>query len=161
MSSARSRRYEKSGRTRSIPSISLVGNIRPVSTTTISSPYSTTVMFLPISPRPPSGRMRTAVMSGTSRSPADCCQALACAARNQQAVLLECRPDRRPLVLARRNHRQPHVVLDDAQHLERGLHRNWVRGDDRGVVDRREALVDLARAVQISRGGRVVNGTHL
>ena len=35
-----------------MPSISGVGNISPVSTTTILPSYSTTVMFLPISPRP-------------------------------------------------------------------------------------------------------------
>src|SRR5436190_14430441 len=114
----------------------------PVSTTTISRPYSTTVMFLPISPRPPSGRMRSAV---TRRFPADNYLALAGAARDQKPVLLQRRPDRRPLVLARRDHRQPHVVLDDAQHLERRLHRDRVRCHDGGVVDRCEALVDLAR----------------
>src|ERR671937_2960137 len=112
MSSARPRRYEKSGSTRSIPSISLVGNMSPVSTTTISSPYSTTVMFLPISPRPPSGRMRTAV---TRRFSAEDFVALAGAARDQKPVLLQGRPDGRPLVVARGDHRQPHVVLDDAQ----------------------------------------------
>src|ERR671916_700398 len=58
-SSARSRRYEKSGRTRSTPGISAVGKRRPQSTTTIRSSYSKTVMFLPISPSPPSGRTRS------------------------------------------------------------------------------------------------------
>ena len=42
-----------------MPSISGVGNLRPVSTTTILPSYSTTVMFLPISPSPPSGMMRS------------------------------------------------------------------------------------------------------
>src|SRR3954453_19182615 len=39
-----------------MPSWSGAGNIRPVSTTTMRPSYSTTIMFLPISPRPPSGR---------------------------------------------------------------------------------------------------------
>ena len=57
---ARARAGRRSpGSTRSIPSISAVGNRSPVSTTTIRSSYSTTVMFLPISPRPPSGRTRS------------------------------------------------------------------------------------------------------
>ncbi len=48
--------------TRSMPNISSSGNMRPQSMTTMSSPYSNTYMFLPISPTPPSGMMR----SGTS-----------------------------------------------------------------------------------------------
>ncbi len=48
-----------SGMTRSIPNISSSGNISPQSITTISSRYSKTYMFLPISPTPPSGMMRS------------------------------------------------------------------------------------------------------
>ena len=48
-----------SGMTRSIPNISSSGNIRPQSITTISSRYSKTYMFLPISPTPPSGMIRS------------------------------------------------------------------------------------------------------
>ena len=48
-----------SGMTRSMPNISSSGNISPQSITTISSPYSNTYMFLPISPTPPSGMMRS------------------------------------------------------------------------------------------------------
>ena len=44
-----------SGSTRSMPSISSLGNATPQSRTTILPWYSTAVMFLPISPRPPSG----------------------------------------------------------------------------------------------------------
>src|SRR6478609_5289537 len=51
-----------SGMTRSIPNISSSGNIRPQSMTTISSRYSKTYMFLPISPTPPSGM----ILSGWS-----------------------------------------------------------------------------------------------
>ena len=47
-----------SGTTRSIPNISSSGNMSPQSMTTMSSPYSNTYMFLPISPTPPSGMMR-------------------------------------------------------------------------------------------------------
>ena len=50
-----------SGMTRSMPNISSSGNMRPQSMTTISSPYSKTYMFLPISPTPPSGMMRSGV----------------------------------------------------------------------------------------------------
>src|SRR5688572_18467622 len=48
-----------SGMTRSMPNISSAENIRPQSITTMSSPYSNTYMFLPISPTPPSGMMRS------------------------------------------------------------------------------------------------------
>src|SRR4030042_18995 len=48
-----------SGITRSTPSISCSGNIRPASTMMRSSPISKTIMFLPISPRPPKGITRS------------------------------------------------------------------------------------------------------
>src|SRR2546422_11009817 len=57
--SLRWRRYEMSGITRSIPSISSSGNIRPASTTRMSSPSSSASMFFPISPTPPRGTIRS------------------------------------------------------------------------------------------------------
>src|SRR5437763_13545220 len=54
----RSRRYAKSGSTRSTPRCSSRGNASPASMTTIASSASTTIMFLPTSPRPPSGISR-------------------------------------------------------------------------------------------------------
>src|ERR1044072_818488 len=42
-----------------MPSMSAVGNRRPTLSTTMRSSYSTTVMFLPISPSPPRGRTRS------------------------------------------------------------------------------------------------------
>src|SRR5690348_9077995 len=48
-----------SGMTRSIPSMPSSGNMRPASTTTISSPTSIASMFLPISPTPPRGITRS------------------------------------------------------------------------------------------------------
>src|SRR2546430_7885303 len=55
----RCRRYVMSGITKSMPSISSSGNIRPASMTTMSSPTSIASMFLPISPTPPSGMIRS------------------------------------------------------------------------------------------------------
>src|ERR1035437_3482736 len=46
---------------RSMPNIASSGNMRPQSTTTMSSPYSKTYMFLPISPTPPSGIIRRGI----------------------------------------------------------------------------------------------------
>src|SRR5256885_10078301 len=51
-----------SGMTRSIPNISSSGNMRPQSMTTMSSPYSNTYMFLPISPTPPSGMILSGML---------------------------------------------------------------------------------------------------
>src|SRR3989442_1559361 len=48
-----------SGMTRSMPSISSSGNMRPASMTTMSSPDSSASMFFPISPTPPSGMTRS------------------------------------------------------------------------------------------------------
>src|SRR6059036_911003 len=53
------RRYVMSGITRSIPSMPSSGNMSPASTTTMSSPTSIASMFLPISPTPPSGTIRS------------------------------------------------------------------------------------------------------
>src|SRR6267143_1482297 len=47
-----------SGSTRSTPSISSSGNIRPASMTTMFSSYSSAIMLRPISPRPPRGMAR-------------------------------------------------------------------------------------------------------
>src|SRR5438477_5534680 len=55
----RCRRYVMSGMTRSMPSIPSSGNMRPASTTTMSSPISIASMFFPISPTPPSGITRS------------------------------------------------------------------------------------------------------
>src|SRR5438094_8672617 len=52
-----------SGITRSMPSISSSGNMRPASMTTMSSPCSSASMFLPISPTPPSGMTRRASLT--------------------------------------------------------------------------------------------------
>src|SRR5438309_12112616 len=48
-----------SGMTRSMPNIPSSGNMRPASTTTMSSPISIASIFLPISPTPPSGITRS------------------------------------------------------------------------------------------------------
>src|ERR1700737_3289608 len=56
--SLRSCREVTSGRTRSTPSISSSGNIRPASMTTMFSSYSSAIMLRPISPRPPRGMAR-------------------------------------------------------------------------------------------------------
>src|SRR5438874_5016887 len=47
-----------SGSTRSTPSISSSGNMRPASITTMFSSYSSAIMLRPISPRPPRGMAR-------------------------------------------------------------------------------------------------------
>ena len=49
------------------PSWSGAGKRRPVSTTTIRPSYSTTVMFLPISPSPPRGRTRSFLLMASDR----------------------------------------------------------------------------------------------
>src|SRR5262245_798201 len=55
-----------SGKRRSTPRCSSRGNARPASTTMISPSSSYTVMFLPTSPRPPSGMIRSASLTGLS-----------------------------------------------------------------------------------------------
>ena len=59
MREAFSARYVMSGSTRSTPICSGPGNVTPESITTMRPSYSTTYMFLPISPTPPRGMMRS------------------------------------------------------------------------------------------------------
>ncbi len=96
MSFLRSRSEEKSGSTRSMPSISAVGNITPVSTITIRPSISTAVMFLPISPSPPRGRIRSFELTPGS---------LCGAARDQQPAALQRGANDGSLLGARGDHR--------------------------------------------------------
>src|SRR6476620_2685986 len=150
MSSMRSRRYEKSGSTRSIPRISPVGNISPVRTTTIRPSCSTTVMFFPISPRPPRGRILSGLLiAGQRRGTrlgAARRGALGRAAGDEESMPLERGPDRVPLSLAGGHHRQAQAPLDDSEHLERRLDRGGIGGDGQRLVDRLEGGVQLVGA---------------
>src|SRR2546423_4873724 len=101
--------------------MSVVGNISPVSTTTIRPSYSTTVMFLPISPSPPSGRTRSRAVNRRRPCPATGAtlrgMPLRRAAGDEEALALQRHPHRGPLLLAGRDHRQPQISFDYAQHL--------------------------------------------
>src|SRR5919206_3044295 len=97
---SRSRRYVKSGRTRSTPRCSSRGNARPASTTTIESSDSYAVMFLPTSPSPPSGMiLQTPIrLESLGRGGAEDAGTLEAAAHLLQ------------LALGRVHHRQPEAA---------------------------------------------------
>src|SRR5512144_88629 len=137
MSSARSRRLEKSGNTRSMPSMSAVGNISPVSTITIRPSASIAVMFLPISPSPPRGTIRTLPLLKLRGAP------------GQQTVCLECPPDLRPLLLVGLDDREPGTSRADAEQLQTGLDGNRV-GLAEHLVDRAQRCIDLARPLDLA-----------
>src|SRR3954470_8801129 len=142
MSSARSRRYAKSGSTRSMPSWSGVGNISPVSTTAIEPSYSTTVMFFPISPSPPSGRTRRGPLISD---------------RAEQPVALEHGADRALLLLGRLDEREPQPADVVAQHVQGRLERDRAGAEAHQRVDHvRDLLVDLPASV-----GLVDHPAHL
>src|SRR5512139_3684858 len=103
-----------------MPNWSGVGNIRPVSTTTIRPSYSTTVMFLPISPSPPSGRTRRVPAMGLDRL--------------KETVALEHRADRGLLVGRSGHHREPEVARNQTEQRQRGLDRDRVDGDAERLV---------------------------
>ena len=65
-------RYDMSGITRSTPNISSSGKVIPQSRTTISSPYSNTVRFLPISFMPPRGIIFSFCFFATFSPPFNC-----------------------------------------------------------------------------------------
>src|SRR3954454_4404979 len=153
MSSTRSRRYEKSGRTRSMPTISAVGKRSPTSTTTMLSSYSRTIMFLPISPSPPSGRTRRdEAISGPRAGSEEPLRVR----RLQQAVALERAADRRLLVLVGLDQRQAQTTDAVAEQVERRLHRDRVRRDRHRLVDAAQRAVDPRTLV-----GLVDHAPHL
>src|SRR3954451_14819091 len=124
-----------------MPSWSGVGNISPLSTTTIDPSYSTTVMFLPISPRPPSGRTRSrATLDGA-----------------QQAVPLEHGSDLRLLLVARLDERQAQAAHIVSEHVQRRLERDRARGEGHQRVDH---VRDLTRDL-VPLLGLVDHAPHL
>src|SRR5437764_13478068 len=121
--------------------MSAVGKRRPVSTTTILPSYSTTIMFLPISPSPPSGRTRKVL----TRPPKG--RSSSCGGRLEKSVALEHPPNHRLLVLVELDVRQPGRADAESQHAQRGLHTARQRRDAEVAVDVGEALIDLAPAL--------------
>src|SRR5438132_8071701 len=116
---SRSRRYAKSGRTRSTPRCSSRGNASPASTMTIESFASYAVMFFPTSPRPPSGMMRQtpirASVGPTLRR-----------GRAEDAAALETASDLLELLLGRVDHREAEAANLMAEQVERRLDRDRV-----------------------------------
>ena len=119
-----------------MPIISAVGNRRPQSTTTIRPSYSTTVMFLPISPTPPSGRTRS-VRAHAAVTPASrpWRASTSWIARALGLVALHQRQAQRPGVMA--------------EHLQRGLDGRGARGDEHRRVDLLQRRVDLRARIRL------------
>src|SRR5664279_1720503 len=137
-SSLRSRKKLMSGRTRSMPSISSRGNARPQSTTTILPRYSTAVMFLPISPIPPSGMILSVfsaivffypLCQSYMRPPAPALGAVCrrpsnpCVAALEQSEPLELAFDQAPFVVGGFDERQAQAADLVAEHVQGRLQR--------------------------------------
>src|SRR3954468_23679080 len=121
-----------------MPTISAVGKRRPTSTTTMRSSYSTTVMFLPISPRPPRGRTRRVpLLTGGTL----------CVRGFEQPVACEDLAHGAGLGLVGRDEREAQASDTVAEQVERGLDGDGVRRDVQDVVDVAQRLVDLATKV--------------
>src|SRR4051812_22437847 len=147
MSSWRSRSQVKSGRTRSMPIMSAVGKRSPQSTTTMRPSYSTTVMFLPISPSPPRGRTR--------RVPLLTAESLRVGGF-EQPVARQDLAHGAGLGLVGLDEREAQASDAVTEQVERGLDRDGVRGDVHDVVDVAQPVVDLTAAV-----GLVDHAAHL
>src|SRR5581483_4695176 len=136
---SRSRRYAKSGSTRSTPRCSSRGNARPASTTTIESSASYTVMFLPTSPRPPSGMiLQVPNAKSLGRGGAEHARTL-----QARAYLVD-------LVVRRLDHRQTEAAGLVAEEVQRRLDRDRVRDDSQEVEGRRHLVVQAPRAVDVA-----------
>src|SRR5438552_1689972 len=102
-----------------MPSISVVGNIRPQSTTTIRSRYSTIVMFFPISPSPPSGSTRSNCRSpGRTRNLTPAPDLAVLGRGRDQAVPLEHRVDGGTLVVGRLYQGQARIAHIETEEIE-------------------------------------------
>src|SRR5205085_9905162 len=123
-----------------MPSISVVGNRSPVSTTTSRPSYSMTVMFLPISPRPPSGRTLRASVT------LELCNRFSRARRLKQPVTLEHLAHRCELVCVEFDVRQPRRTDIEPHQLQSRLHGGGERGDGEIAVGVLERGVDLPAA---------------
>src|SRR5215211_1362672 len=150
MSPARPRSEEKSGSTRSIPSISAVGNMSPTSTITIRPSRSRAVMFFPISPSPPRGRIRSLPLTRYSGGPAG----------DEQALSFQRGPHDGALLTRGRDHRQAHRATDDAHHLQCRLRRDRVRRHGEHLVDRMQLSVELMGARRVPALVRLVDRAH-
>src|SRR5581483_9047212 len=128
--------------------MSVVGKRSPVSTTTIRPSYSTTVMFLPISPRPPSGRTRKVPLTGPGESSSR--------GLREHAVALEHRAHGVQLLLVELDVRQAWLADGNPDQTQRGLQAAGQRGDAEVAVYVLEAGVDLVAAL-----GLVDHATHL
>src|SRR5829696_3008543 len=125
-----------------MPSISAVGNISPVSTTTILPPYSITVMFLPISPSPPRGRTRSFELF-----------------IRLQPGALEGVPHGLALVVVGGDERQAQPFGgNQAAHPQRSLDRDRVDGE--ALVERPQAGVDLPHPLQVAALRRLPHLAH-
>src|SRR5436190_4405538 len=142
-----------------MPIMSAVGNRRPTSTTTIRSSYSTTVMFLPISPSPPSGRTRKGVtlrlppvgaLDDDAGPPARRNRSASPSSRGgdlEQPMALEHRPHRLLLPLVGLDERQAQAADAVAEHVQRGLDADRVGGQEQRLVDVPQGGVDLGAAL--------------
>src|SRR4051812_16502485 len=107
--------------------------------------YSITVMFLPISPRPPRGSTRS--LLGTS-----------CCSLSLSVVLtgyrdtggVETGLDGGPLLGVGGYQGESKSVRAEAEHLQCGLERNRVGGDGEALVERRQLGVELARPIEVT-----------
>src|SRR3954471_8296249 len=169
MSSTRSRRYVKSGSTRSMPIISAVGKRSPQSTTTSLPSYSTTLRFLPISPTPPSGstRMAPLIASRPGESPSGrllpATRARSASRRRsprvdllQQPVASQRGADVLALGVVALHEREPERARVVAEHAQRRLDGRRAGGDEHRRVDLLQRRVELR-----ARLGLLVHPAHL
>src|SRR6476620_5093612 len=130
-----------------MPTISAVGKRRPTSTTTMRPSYSTTVIFLLISPSPPRGRTRRVpLLTGGTL----------CVRGFEQPVAREDLAHGAGLGLVGLDEREAQPADPVAEQVQRGLDRDGVRRDIQYVVDVAQRLVDLAPVV-----GLVDHAAHL
>src|SRR6187200_2700643 len=108
-----------------MPGMSPEGKDKPTSTMRMRPSTSTHAMLRPTSPTPPRKTTRQGFGSEETGVLQSLANALAFFGRG-------------------RHQRQPRGTGRAPLHLQRGLHRDGVGGDEQGVVERRERLVDLA-----------------
>src|SRR5580700_11249230 len=150
-------RYSKSGRIRSTPGWSGSGNKTPQSTMSRRPRYSKTVMFRPISPRPPKATMRKPPGVSAGGGARSGCGWLTRSDHPRQlhAARGEVKSQLMPFGVGGSEQRAADRTTRQAEQVQGGLGHHRALVPEQAVVDRDQVVVQLACAGDVARAERV------
>src|SRR3984957_5658904 len=150
-------RYSKSGRIRSTPGWSGSGNKTPQSTMSSRPRYSKTVMFRPISPRPPRATMRRPSRVSAGGGVRSGCGWLTRSDRSRQldAARGEVKRQLMPFGVGGGEQRAAHRAAGQAEQVQGGLGHHRALVPEQAVVGRDQVVVQLSGGGGVAPAERV------